>query len=128
MSLVATKWPVKTVSRARVESRPDNCVQVIRAPPFLKETGSGDHHGGRHAVTQWRARADWAVAPLAMLERWFFKRLAGIRAANLGGSHKSRFFFSDTEGGSEGIFHLPGKKYGHASRRGRATNWGSPQE
>jgi hypothetical protein len=54
MSLVATKWdlkwPVKTVGRARVESRPENCVQAIRAPPFLKETGSGDHHGGRHAV------------------------------------------------------------------------------
>jgi hypothetical protein len=50
MSFVATKWPVKTVGQAGVETRPDNCVQMIRAPPFLKLTGSGDHHGGRHAV------------------------------------------------------------------------------
>jgi hypothetical protein len=73
------------------------------------------------AVTQCRARADWAAAPLAMLERCFLKRLAGVGAANLGRSHESRVLFLDTEGGGKGIFYLPGKKYGHAGRGHTST-------
>jgi hypothetical protein len=64
------------------------------------------------AVTQCRARADRAAAPLAMLGRCFLKRFAGVRAANLGDLHESRILFSDTEGGGEGIFHLPRKNMG----------------
>jgi hypothetical protein len=47
-----------------------------------------------------------------MLERWFLKRLGGVRAVNLVGSHESRVLLPDTEGGGEGIFHLPGKNMG----------------
>jgi hypothetical protein len=93
---------------------------VIRAPPFLKEMREATIIMA--AVTQCRARADRAAAPLAMLERWFpIKRLGGVRAANLRGTHENRVLFSDTEGGGEGNLHLPGKKYGHAGRGHTST-------
>jgi hypothetical protein len=47
-----------------------------------------------------------------MLGRWFLKRLAGVRAADLRGSHESRIFFQIPRGEARAFFTCPEKNIG----------------